>query len=278
MEIIEGFRVGRWMALQKPDGGVRGIVVGDTVRQLVARTMAKQVAKQAEKATAPFQYALSTKAGAILAQAVKRSQAFAFCVVVDLVVHLSATTSVRSDAAPWMVSSRQCRTGPDLERSTPTSIDVAEEDKTTFRASAGPLEEDTRRSVTRQGAQSRGSDGCFGTRRLCHESRARGGSEACEGVSQSSGQDGSRHQDGRSPRAGFQVGEGFDRFGRISMASRSRVCEWLSNEPRRRHRKCLSQSKSERGRLSSNGQGNGSPESTKRGRPKFAVWRKPSTS
>ena len=42
---------------------MRGIVVGDIVRRLVARTMAKQVAKQAEKATAPFQHALSTKAG-----------------------------------------------------------------------------------------------------------------------------------------------------------------------------------------------------------------------
>ena len=49
-------------ALRKPDGGVRGIVVGDIVRRLVARTIAKQVSKQAEKATAPFQY-LSTKAG-----------------------------------------------------------------------------------------------------------------------------------------------------------------------------------------------------------------------
>ena len=119
-------------------------------------------------------------------------QAFAFCVVLFLVVHLLATTSVRSDAAPWMVSSRQCRMGPDLERSTATSSDVTEEGKTTFRASAGSLEEDTRRSVTRQGAQSRGSDGSFWTMRLCHESRARGGSEACEGASQCSGQDGSR--------------------------------------------------------------------------------------
>ena len=43
-----------------------------------------------------------------------------------------------------------------------------------------------------------------------------------------------------------------------------------SNVPRKRHRKCLSQSKSERGRPSSNGQGNGSPESTL----KFTVCRK----
>ena len=43
--------------------GVRVIVVGDVMRRLVARTMAKQVAKKAEEATAPFQYALTTKAG-----------------------------------------------------------------------------------------------------------------------------------------------------------------------------------------------------------------------
>ena len=55
--------MGRLTALSKPDGGVRGIVVGDILRRLVARTIAKQVSKQAEAATAPFQYALSTKVG-----------------------------------------------------------------------------------------------------------------------------------------------------------------------------------------------------------------------
>ena len=50
-------------ALSKPDGGVRGIVVGDILRRMVARTIAKQIAKQVEPATVPFQYALSTKAG-----------------------------------------------------------------------------------------------------------------------------------------------------------------------------------------------------------------------
>ena len=49
--------------LQKPDGVVRGIIVGERIRRLVARTMAKQVSKQVERATAPFQYALSAKAG-----------------------------------------------------------------------------------------------------------------------------------------------------------------------------------------------------------------------
>ena len=52
-EIIEGLRLGRLTALQKPDGGVREIVVGDIVRRLVASTLTMQVSKQAEKATAP---------------------------------------------------------------------------------------------------------------------------------------------------------------------------------------------------------------------------------
>ena len=55
-------RVGQFTALSKPDGGVRGIVAGDVIRRLVARTMA-QLQKAVEVATALFQYALSTKAG-----------------------------------------------------------------------------------------------------------------------------------------------------------------------------------------------------------------------
>ena len=48
--------------LQKPEGGVRGIVVGDVVRRLVATTLAKQFGSQAEAARHPIQYALSTGA------------------------------------------------------------------------------------------------------------------------------------------------------------------------------------------------------------------------
>ena len=55
-------RLGRLTALQKPRGGVRGIVVGDVLRRLVARTMAQQLGKAVEAATAPYQYALSTRA------------------------------------------------------------------------------------------------------------------------------------------------------------------------------------------------------------------------
>ena len=40
---IHAVRVGRLTALRKPDGGVRGIVAGDVVRWLIARTMAQQM-------------------------------------------------------------------------------------------------------------------------------------------------------------------------------------------------------------------------------------------
>ena len=53
----------RLTALTKPNGGVRGIATGCTVRRLVARTLVKQFMKVFEAECAPFQYALSTRAG-----------------------------------------------------------------------------------------------------------------------------------------------------------------------------------------------------------------------
>ena len=61
--IASAIRLGTITALQKPNGGDRGIVVGDTLRRLVARTIAQQLSVAVEAATAPFQYALSTRAG-----------------------------------------------------------------------------------------------------------------------------------------------------------------------------------------------------------------------
>ena len=62
-EVVDALRMGRITALQKDNGGVRGIVVGDVFRRVVARTIAKQFSKPGEAATAPFQFALSTRAG-----------------------------------------------------------------------------------------------------------------------------------------------------------------------------------------------------------------------
>ena len=61
--IVAAVRLGGMTALVMPVGGVRGIVVGDVFRRLVARTVDQQVGLAVEKATAPFQYALSTRAG-----------------------------------------------------------------------------------------------------------------------------------------------------------------------------------------------------------------------
>ena len=41
-EVMKAIRLGRVTALSKPDGGVRGIVVGDFLRRLVARTLVQQ--------------------------------------------------------------------------------------------------------------------------------------------------------------------------------------------------------------------------------------------
>ena len=61
--ILEGLRLRRMVALQKPNGRVRGLVMGDVLRLLVSRTLAQQMAQHFQDARSPFQYALSTRAG-----------------------------------------------------------------------------------------------------------------------------------------------------------------------------------------------------------------------
>ena len=50
-------------ALEKRDGGVRRIATGTSFRRLVAKVLARQFSEQVEQACAPFQFALSTRAG-----------------------------------------------------------------------------------------------------------------------------------------------------------------------------------------------------------------------
>ena len=60
--ILEAIRLGRMTAFSKLDkGGPRELSLEMFLRRLVARTIAKQVIEKVEAATAPFQYALSTK-------------------------------------------------------------------------------------------------------------------------------------------------------------------------------------------------------------------------
>ena len=61
--VVDLIRVGRLTSLTKPDVGVRGIVEGDVVRRLVARTISQQLGPEVEQATRPYQYAMSTRAG-----------------------------------------------------------------------------------------------------------------------------------------------------------------------------------------------------------------------
>ena len=59
--IVSAIRLGRLTALQKPTGGVRGIVAGEMLRRIVARTVTQQINTVVERATVPFQYV--TRAG-----------------------------------------------------------------------------------------------------------------------------------------------------------------------------------------------------------------------
>ena len=61
--VSQCFMLANLTALQKKDGGVRRIATGTTFRRLVAKTLARQFSRQVEAACAPFQFALSTRAG-----------------------------------------------------------------------------------------------------------------------------------------------------------------------------------------------------------------------
>ena len=53
LSVTDALRLGRMTALQKPSGGERGIVAGDALRRLVAKTVAQQMGKAVEAATRP---------------------------------------------------------------------------------------------------------------------------------------------------------------------------------------------------------------------------------
>ena len=63
LDVLTLLRMGRLTALEKPGGGVRGIVCGDILRRLFARTIAQSITPVVEAETSPFQYALTTKSG-----------------------------------------------------------------------------------------------------------------------------------------------------------------------------------------------------------------------
>ena len=62
-EVAKSFMLASMTALQKKDGGVRGIATGTSFRRLVAKTLARQFGAVVEATCSPFQFALSTRAG-----------------------------------------------------------------------------------------------------------------------------------------------------------------------------------------------------------------------
>ena len=61
--VFKAFMSARMTALSKPDGGNRDIATGTVFRRLVAKTLARQFGPVVEASCAPFQVALSTRAG-----------------------------------------------------------------------------------------------------------------------------------------------------------------------------------------------------------------------
>ena len=61
--IFRSFMLTSMTALNKRDGGVRGTATKTVFRRMVAKTLARQFSKEVEDACAPFQFALSTRAG-----------------------------------------------------------------------------------------------------------------------------------------------------------------------------------------------------------------------
>ena len=62
-DIADAFMSARMTALVKPNGGIRGIATGTSFRRLVAGCLAGLVGPEVEAACAPYQYAMSTRAG-----------------------------------------------------------------------------------------------------------------------------------------------------------------------------------------------------------------------
>ena len=106
---VAALSVGRLVAIRKPSGGTRGLVVGDFLRRLVARTLAQQFASHFQAACNPHQYALSSRAGAeaLVHTLQARTQADAHLTVVsvdataayDLVSREAMLTAVRESPA-----------------------------------------------------------------------------------------------------------------------------------------------------------------------------------
>ena len=62
-EVARLFMMATITAIRKSDGGVRDIATGTVFRRLVAKCLSRQYIAEVEKVCAPFQFAMSTRAG-----------------------------------------------------------------------------------------------------------------------------------------------------------------------------------------------------------------------
>jgi len=62
-EVAAALRLGRMTALRKDNGKVRGIVAGSVLRRLASKAVVMQYGQALMAATAPYQFALQTRAG-----------------------------------------------------------------------------------------------------------------------------------------------------------------------------------------------------------------------
>ena len=106
--IVQIIKLGRMTALRKKDGGVRGMVVGEVIRRLTARTMAQQLGPAIEAATAPFQHVLSTRAGECVSHALQ-----AIC---ELDEDATVTSIDGISAYDTISSCNDCRVGTSARR------------------------------------------------------------------------------------------------------------------------------------------------------------------
>lgn len=60
--VLPVLKLGRLIALRKPNGRVRGLVVGDTFRRVVGRALARHYAEPSQRACLPHQYRSGTEA------------------------------------------------------------------------------------------------------------------------------------------------------------------------------------------------------------------------
>ena len=112
---VAGLALGRLVAFSQPGGGTRGLVVGDFVRRLVARTMAQKFASNFEAACNPHQYALSTRAGA---------EALVHTLQARTQADPSSTLLAADAAAAYDIVSREAMLTALALRDTPSTLSV----------------------------------------------------------------------------------------------------------------------------------------------------------